>query len=393
MSLERVVVVGASVAGFRTCEALRRMGYGGALSLIGEEFHGPYQRPPLSKQFLAGAMSESSLSLRSASDLGIQLMLGERAEAADLDARRIVTASGRDIPYDGLVIATGSRAIAPPWARDKERVLTLRTVDDSLRLRKLLGDACQTVAVIGAGFVGLEVAGTCRNLGKDVYLIDVSERPMENVLGEELSQVMLGLHRANGVSTMFGSSVLDVDETGAQCRVLLESGRTVEADVVIVSVGVRPATDWLEASGLVLKDGIVCDARCRAAGVDNIVAAGDVARWFHEQYDDHLRVEHWDNAVRQAQSAARGLLTGDDAATYRPVPFFWTEQFSTLLQFVGRSMPTDTLEVVDGALDSGRFAAHYKRGSTVVAVALGNSPRRLGEAAAMVRAGLGGAGA
>ena len=381
MGPRHVIVVGASLAGTRSAEALRREGYDGRLTIVGAERHPPYQRPPLSKQLLAGQWERARVDLR-VRTLDAELRLETRATALDLDSRELVISDGHGeerLAFDGMVIATGCRPRTLPNAPqpgEVEGLHVLRTVDDCLALRRDL-ESRPTVAVVGAGFIGCEVAATCRSRGLDVTLIDPLEAPLAQSIGVAMGQVIAQAHEDNGTSLKMRTGVSGVVGNGRVEGVVLDDGSILAADVVVVGLGVVPSTDWLEGSGLHLDNGVVCDSRCAAEGASGVVAAGDVARWFHPTAGHHVRVEHFDNATAQALAAARALLDGDSAPAYDPVPSFWSDQYDVKLQLLGSPEPNDRVEVMEGDVRGGRFIAAYERDGRTVAALSMNEPARL----------------
>ncbi len=387
-SLSTVAVVGASLAGLRAVEALRERGFDGRLVWIGAEPHAPYDRPPLSKQILRGEWEPERIALaRGGLDaLGAELHLGVRATALDASARRVQLASGESIAFDGLVIATGASPRRLPNQPALDGVFVLRTLDDALAIRAALAGSPR-VAVVGGGFIGAEVAASCRQRGLDVTLIEALGNPLELALGAELGALFAALHRDHGVQLATGAPVAALEPAGGAAagplshkagrveRVRLADGRTIAADVVVVGIGVRPETDWLEGSGLTLRDGVVCDARCQAA--PGIVAAGDVARWQHPRYGE-LRVEHWSHAAEQAAAAVATLLDGAAAPAFAPVPYVWSDQYDATLVVAGRPRAGDELRVIEGSLAERKFIALFGReGRITGAAAIGLARRFL----------------
>ncbi|MFI6347572.1 NAD(P)/FAD-dependent oxidoreductase [Streptomyces sp. NPDC050560] len=372
----RIVVVGASLAGLRAAEALRRQGYDGHLTLVGAERHfPPYDRPPLSKAVLTGAEAESAR-LRAAPGLDAELILATHATALDPAAATLTLDSGRALTYDGLVIATGVAPRRPAVLRGGQGlppVFVLRTVEDALALRRALR-ASPRVAVVGAGFVGCEIASSCRALGLDVTLVESAATPLERALGPRLGARLATLHRDHGTTLRTGAAVASVEPYG----LALADGGRVPADVVVAAVGSVPRTAWLAGSGLDTTDGVLLDATCTALGADGIVAAGDVARWYNPRYGVAMRVEHWSNAVEQAEAAARALLLGRAAAPgFTAVPYFWSDQYGTKVQYAGR--PTGTAHLVEGSPEERRFVAvHTDPSGRMSGVLCVNSPARLG---------------
>jgi len=369
-TLERVVIVGASLAGASAGQALRRYGYRGKLTIVGDERHAPYDRPLLSKSWLTSA-TEPDPWVAIDEQAPWDWHLGQRAEALDLGERRVVLGDGNELTFDGLILATGAACRTLPGTAHLRGVHTLRTLDDARALREHLRERPR-VAVIGAGFIGGEVAASCRELGLDVALIDAQSLPHEHAIGPRMAQACIDLHRANGVELLLGAGVRRLLGDHAVEGVELTDGRRVDAELVVVGIGVTPATGWLDGSGLLVDDGVVCDERLRALDVsgqpvDGVVAAGDVCRWTHPGYGCLVRVEHWDTAVEQGIAAAATLRCGADAEPYSAVPYFWSDQYGIKVQFVGRHQTGDDVEVVDGAPEDGRFVAEYRREGKLVA--------------------------
>ncbi len=367
------MVVGASLAGLRAVEVLRRSGFDGAVTVVGEETSTPTDRPPLSKQVLAGRKEPEQVALPAASaDLGITWELGRRATSLDAEDRSVELDDGRRLSFDGLVIACGASPRTLPGTEGVGGVHTLRTVEDCLALRADLDAGPDRVVVVGAGFIGAEVAATCRQRGHEVTLLEALPLPLGRVLGDQIGQACADLHREHGVDLRTGVGVAGF-EAGAGGRVSavrLADGSEVAASVVVVGIGVSPNTSWLEGSGLALDDGVVCDETCVAA--PGIVAAGDVARWPNRRYGELMRVEHWDNAIEQGAYAAHRLLSeaagqdSDSVEPYEPVPWFWSDQHGVKIQLAGRCRPDDNVAVVQGSMTERRFVALYGRQGRVV---------------------------
>ena len=358
-----LVVVGASLAGLRCAEALRRLGYDGRLVLVGAERHRPYDRPPLSKEVLRGEREPGQLALtrpEAFDALSLDLRLGVQATALDLAARCVVLGGGERLRYDGLVIATGARARTLPGAPPLAGIHVLRSLDDALAIRAAL-ERRPRVAVVGAGFIGAEVAASCRSRGLEVTLIETLPWPMARVLNRDVGMVCAAAHRDAGVDVRLGTGVAALEGSGRVERVRLTDGGAVDADLVVVGIGALPETGWLESSGLALGDGVLCDASCAASAPD-VVAAGDVARWEHPLYGERVRIEHWTNAVEQAEAAAARLLAGPQgAAPFAPVPFVWSDQYDLKIQSTGRLRPDDEMFVAHGSLAERRFVALFGR--------------------------------
>ncbi|MGD9998416.1 MAG: NAD(P)/FAD-dependent oxidoreductase [Ilumatobacteraceae bacterium] len=366
--MQSVVVVGASLAGLRACETLRTDGFAGRVTLIGAEAEHPYDRPPLSKKLLAGEWEPDRIRLRKPEDfagLDLDLRLGRRAVQLDVDDRRVALDDGEAVPYDGLVIATGAAPRRLPGQPQLDGIVELRTLADSLDLRRRLSGGSARVTVIGAGFIGLEVAATAREAGCEVTVLEGAPAPLIRGLGADLGAAVAAVHTEHGVDLRCDVRIDGFDERDGQVvAVRLADGSVVPSDVVVVGIGVTPATEWLEGSGLELRDGIVCDETLWT-GVAGVFAAGDCARWpnriFHGFDDVEMRVEHWTNAAEQGAAAARSLLAiaeGRLAEGYESVPFFWSDQYDRRIQFVGRAHGGDDIHVFTGDT-TGQFAALY----------------------------------
>lgn len=376
--LDTIAVVGGSLAGLRGAEALRRLGFGGRLVLIGEEPHRPYDRPPLSKEVLRGDREPEQIALAKPEGfdaLGLDLRLGRRATALDPSARVVTLADGESVAYDGLLIATGAAPRRLRTAEGLAGVHVLRSLDDCLALRAEL-DGSPRVAVVGAGFIGAEVAASCRARGLDVTLIEALPLPLATSIGREVGEVIAAVHRDEGVRLELGVGVEGFLGDRHVAGVKLANGSLVDADVVVVGIGVTPCTGWLESSGLALDDGVVCDATC-AASAPGVVAAGDVARWHNPLFDESMRVEHWTNAVEQANHAAQRLLEGAGVGPFAPVPFFWSDQYDRKIQSAGRFRPDDELRIVHGSTGERRFVALYGRKDKLVGAVALNRVRQL----------------
>ena len=383
-----VSIVGASLAGYWAAETLRRDGFEGRISLIGDEPHAPYDRPPLSKKFLADDLDDDRLPLTTAeklADLGLEMRLGCQATGLDV-ATRTLEVDGVAEPYDGLLIATGARCRNLPGTAGLAGVHTLRTRDDAEAIRDALANGARRVVVVGAGFIGAEVASTAIGRGAEVTMVEALEAPFGRVLGVEMGAVMADVHRRHGVDLRTGVGVDEVLGDDRLAGVRLADGATLEADLLVVGIGVVPNTDWLEGSGLTLDDGVVCDETCLAA--PDVAAAGDVARWANPRYGEVMRVEHWDNAVQQGVHAARRLLQSDEEATpYAPVPWFWTDQYDRKVQLAGRPHTDDEVRVVAGSTAEHRFAAFYGRDGRFTAALGMNRPRQVMQSKGLLDAG------
>ena len=306
------VIVGGGLAGAKAAETLREEGFDGAVVLIAEEAQLPYERPPLSKSYLAGDSTAEDARVvpeEFYATRRVELRTATRATALDTAAHRLTLSDGEQLAYDRLLIATGAHPRRPPIpGADGDAVHVLRTIDDSDALRAIATGGGRLV-VIGAGWIGCEVAATARGLGADVTLVEQAAVPLERVLGSQLGEFFAGLHRRHGVELLMGAGVEAIEDGGR--RILLAGGRTLDCDAVLLGVGVAPATALAEAAGLAVDDGIVTDELLRTSAPD-VYAAGDVASVAHPRYGRHVRVEHWDTALAQGPAAARSMLGGDD---------------------------------------------------------------------------------
>ena len=376
-AMKRIAVVGASLAGLRAVEFIRRAKFEGELVLIGDEAHLPYDRPPLSKEVLRGEWEQERLSLRRRSydDLDVELELGTPAVSLDTDAREIQLEDAAPVSFDGMVIATGGRVRELPNQPRLEGLHTLRTLDDAMAIREALTRKPR-VAVIGAGFIGAEVAASARQLDLEVTMIEALETPLAQSLGPRLGGILQQVHERRGVRVHCGRRVEGFGGTDHIDSVTLDDGTRVNCDLVVVGIGVTPAVSWLVDSGIELEDGVRCDETL-AASVPGIVAAGDVASWYNPLFEERMRVEHWTNAVEQARHAVSTLLgPSAEARPFESVPMFWSDQFDIKIQGVGRPKPTDELILAGGTPESEKFIALYSRaGRLVGAVAFNQSPK------------------
>jgi NADPH-dependent 2,4-dienoyl-CoA reductase/sulfur reductase-like enzyme len=379
-----VVVIGASLAGLRAAEEVRHEGHTGPVVIVGEEIHAPYDRPPLSKQLLSGKWEVERIHHHTpdAHDtLGLEFRLGRRATALDTGSRTIACNDGTEVAYDGLVIATGAATRSLPGTEGMPGVWMLRTLDDCLGIKAGLaaaGDAPRVV-VIGAGFIGSEVAATCHGMGARVTLLEAYHTPLARVLGDEMGRACADLHLANGMDLRCNITIdhLESDPGGPDPVVVwLDDGTRLPADVVVVGIGVTPSVDWLASSEITLENGVVCDGALFAA--DRVVAAGDVANWWRQSTGRPTRVEHWTNAAEGGPAAARNLLAGSAAAVaYDPVPFFWSDQYATKIQMIGLPGPDDEVVVVSGSGTEGKMVALYRTGDRLGAVLSISQPAKL----------------
>ncbi|WP_242676418.1 NAD(P)/FAD-dependent oxidoreductase [Streptosporangium minutum] len=375
----RVVVVGASLAGLRAAETLREEGFTGSLTMIGDEPHEPYDRPPLSKQVLLGRVPADGTTLPRRRAIDAEWRLGVAATGLDLTEKRVRLADGQEVGFDRLLIATGTRA--RPWPRDAEAdldgVFVLRTSDDAARLNRRLAARPRRVLVVGAGFTGSEVASACRERGLEVTVAERGPAPLVGALGGVVGAVAAELQREHGVDLRCCITVtaLEGDPAGRLRRAHLSDGGTLDVDVAVIALGAMRNTEWLAGSGLGAGPrGVACDAGCRAFDVhgivtDDIFVAGDVARSPHPLFGyQFLSLEHWGNAVAQAEVAAHNMISrGPDRRPHLWVPAFWSAQFGVNIKSVGVPPMGDEIIVTQGSLAEHRFAAAYGFQGRVIA--------------------------
>ncbi|MFJ3622146.1 NAD(P)/FAD-dependent oxidoreductase [Streptomyces iakyrus] len=373
--MRTVAVVGASLAGLSAARSLRKQGYDGRLVVIGEELHRPYDRPPLSKEFLAGGIGEADLALEpDDEDLQAEWLLGARAAGLDTTPRAVRLTDGREVKADGIVIATGASARTLPGMDGLAGVHTLRTLDDARALRDELARGGRLV-VIGGGFIGAEVASTARALGLDVTIVEAAPTPLAGPLGATMGGIVSALHADHGVRLLCGVGVKGLSGETRVDAVLMEDGRSIPADIVVVGVGARPCVDWLAGSGVELDDGVKCgaDGRTSLAGV---VAVGDCASWYDPRAGTHRRVEHWTGARERPDAAVAALLSWGEAEPGVPrPPYFWSDQYGVKIQFAGNASRADSVTIEEGAADDRNVLAVYRRAGRPVAVLGMNQPR------------------
>ncbi|MCW2542255.1 MAG: hypothetical protein JWN95_3980 [Frankiales bacterium] len=392
-SVEPIVIVGSGAAGLSTAESLRSAGYQGELQIVGEEQGWPYDRPPLSKQILAGTWLPEKIALlpqRRIDALAAQFIFGVRATSLNTEQRVVLLSDGRRLPYQALVIATGVR---PRELRhpDLGNVHVLRTLEHAQLLRASLLPSDQRLVVVGGGFLGLEVAASARKLGAQVTVVEpVPGDPLASRIGLVAAAKLVELHRASGVRVLTGVGVTALTgdaeapspyvESGGEPdrrqpvrEVHLTDGTALPADVVLIAVGSDPCAEWLESSGLLIDDGVVCDEYC-AAG-PNVWAAGDVARWLHRGLDRHVRLEHRTNATEQGRHVAQNILGAK--LPFQPVPFFWTDHFETKIQLAGTLPHAADAEIVEGDAASDSFIQTFSVDGALRGVLCWNSPRRM----------------
>ncbi|HET7668708.1 MAG TPA: FAD-dependent oxidoreductase [Mycobacterium sp.] len=365
--MKSVAVIGASLAGLSAARALRAQGFDGELTVVGDEARRPYDRPPLSKEFLAGVVGEDALALEADDDeLNARWLLGVRATRLDAPAGAVHLDDGTAVYADGIVIATGARARTWPGSDGLAGVHVLRTIDDALALRTELRPGARLV-VIGAGFIGGEAASTATKLGMDVTVIEAALAPLAGPLGVQLGAAVAQLHTEHGTRLLCGAPVAGVTGSDRVTGVELADGRHVPADVVLVGIGAIPNTDWLRDSPLDLVNGVVCDAG-GATAVPNVVAVGDCAAWHEPSVGWPHRVEHWTGALERPAVAVATLLAGRHDGTPVKPPYFWSDQYDRRIQFAGIADPGDEIAFEVGGLRDPSFLAVYRRQGQPVAV-------------------------
>jgi NADPH-dependent 2,4-dienoyl-CoA reductase/sulfur reductase-like enzyme len=372
--VKHVAVVGASLAGLSAARALRKQGFAGTLTIIGAERHRPYDRPPLSKEFLAGAVTSADLTLEAEDEnLSAEWHLGVSATRLDVEAGRVELDDGAAVVADGVVIATGARSRTLSGATPGSGVHTLRTLDDAIALRADLMPGARLV-VIGAGFIGAEVAATAHGLGCQVVVLEAAPTPLSGPLGVEMGALVAGLHAGHGVTMHCGTGVSGLLGTDRVTGVALADGRVFAADAVVVGVGAEPNVSWLRDSGLDVADGVHCD-QVGSTGHPRVVAVGDCAAWLEPDLGRHRRVEHWTAARDRPAIAVQTLLAGGQsnggartASIRERAPYFWSDQYGVRIQFAGHARPDDEVSVEVGRADQASFLAVYRREGRPVAV-------------------------
>ena len=374
--MRSIVVVGAGLGGLRAAQELRREGFDGDLTIVGDEVHRPYDRPPLSKQLLGGGIAPEDCYFDS-DGLDVTWLL--RRSAIGLDtARRAVLLGGGELPYDGLVIASGRRARTWPGLPDLTGFHTLRALEDAAALRRAVRPSTRVV-IVGAGFIGCEVAATLRGLGvEDVTLIDVASQPMP-ALGPDVGERAIRLHESHGVRFRLGTSVAMFEGDTRIEAVLLEDGERLPADLVLLALGSVPNSEWLAGSGVELSDGcVLCDEHCFATGHDDVVAVGDIAAYPHRDAPGPVCVEHWSNARDMAATAAANLLC--EPALRRPhaaVPTFWSDQYDVKIKSAGFLELADSFVVVDEDPDRPALVVEAQRDGVLVGALVFNRNRTI----------------
>ena len=377
-----MVVVGAQLAGLRVCESLRSEGFDGRITLVGAESRLPYDRPPLSKEVLSGKKDEDFAELTRPDEwagLDLDLRLGVRARRLLASEHRVELEDGQLLDYDKVVVATGARPRSLPIAgTGLAGVHLLRTMEDCLAIRAEL-EAGPRVVVIGAGFIGCEVAATCRARGLDVTVLEFLPTPLYTALGEEVGRIVEGMHRDEGVSVRCGVAASELRGAERVEAVRLEDGSEVAADLVVIGVGVQPETDWLDDSNVPVQNGVVCDASLQSVAHPDVLAVGDVVRWHHPALGRDVRVEHWTHASESGSFAAGQILGrhADGNTAYDPVPYVWSDQHGQRIQILGLPEAGDRAHIVHGAPGDRKIVVLYEGGGRLNAAVSFNHPGRL----------------
>ena len=374
----RLVVIGASLAGLRAVEAARNHGYSGDITLIGTELHLPYDRPPLSKKYLTDGVGADYFRSRDSlvGELGIDLRLGTTATGLDSVSQTVLTTGGT-VAYDKAIIATGAAPRTVPGVPDLEGIVTLRTLDDADRLRELIRPGTR-VLILGAGFIGSEIASSAKALGADAVIVEAAPVPLVRAVGDVVGRALSGIHGRYGTRLLLSTTVekyLGDDHIRA---VTLSTGEELPADVVVIGIGAAPATAWLKGSGVALHPvdgGLLCDAYLRTS-LPDVYAAGDAVHWPNAALDTVMRLENWTSAAEQAAHAGVNAVDPENARPFATVPYFWSDWYDQRIQFVGTAT-AESVSFVSGGPDDDRFVALYRNGDRVVGAAALNERRTI----------------
>ena len=375
--------MGGGLAAARTAEQLRRSEYTGPVTIVSDEVHLPYDRPPLSKEVLRKEVDDTALKPREWYDENnITLRLGSAAARLDTDGQTVTLDDGTAVAYDELVIATGLVPRRIPALPDLDGIRVLRSLDESLALREH-ASAARHAVIVGAGFIGCEVAASLRSVGVDVVLVEPQPQPLAAVLGEQIGGLVARLHRDEGVDVRLGVGVTEVRGEGHVDTVVLTDGTELPADLVVIGIGSRPATEWLHGSGIDVDNGVLCDEAGRTS-VPNVWALGDVASW-RDPLGHQARVEHWSNVADQARVVVPAML-GQEVPDITVVPYFWSDQYDVKIQCLGEPQATDIVHLVED--DGRKFLAYYERDGVLVGVVGGGLPGKVMKVRAKIAAGV-----
>ena len=358
------VIVGAGIAGNAAAETLRKQGFEGEVHLVGSEPHRPYDRPPLSKEFLSGSKEQDKLFFKPEdfyAEHSIQLHLGTEATALDPISKTLTLADGASLRFDKLLLATGSRVRTLPIpGSELEGIHYLRTIDDSQAIAQSMNSASRVV-IVGAGFIGSEVAAVCKTAGLEVTVLEIQPQPMAHILGEEMGAIYANLHTSRGIDLRLQEGISGIRGSSRAEQVITDQGNAIDCDFVVIGVGIAPDTALAESAGLEADRGILIDENCQTSHPD-IYAAGDVANWFHPDLGHRLRVEHWDNALNQGAAAAKSMLGA--AEPYSPTLYFWSDQYDLNIQYLGHATEWDEI-AVRGNPDEEKFTTFYLKDGSV----------------------------
>ena len=372
------VIVGASLAGVRAAEAAHRVGYKLPVTLIGDEIHLPYDRPPLSKAFIVdGGEADYHLSADELTALGVTMRLGVTATAIDSARKRVLLSNGKELPYDKLLICTGASPRRLLQLPALPGIFHLRTLDDAEAIRKALDEGSEVV-IVGAGFIGSEIASSAKKHGANVTIVEASPVPLVRAVGPVIGDAISGLHKRNGVRLLCGIQIEQVIGEDRVRAVRLSNGETIPADLVVVGIGAAPATAWLAGSGIQLHPGdggIICNEYLETS-IPGIYAAGDLAHWPNGAMDMAMRLENWTNAADQGAHAAMNAVGRNQPRAYESVPYFWSDWYGQRIQFVGSAV-SDSVTYASGGSNDDRFLALYRLGNRLIGATALNEPRQM----------------
>ncbi len=361
---ESYLIIGAGIAGGTAAETLRKQGFDGEIHLIGAEPHRPYDRPPLSKEFLSGAKEQEKLYFKTEdfyTEQSIELHLVAEALALDTSSNTVTLSNADALHYDKLLLATGSQVKRlPNPGANLDGVHYLRNIEDSKAIAQSMSGAGRAV-IVGAGFIGSEVAAVCKAAGLEVTVLEIQPQPMAHILGAKMGAIYANLHTNRGIDLRLSEGISEIRGQSRAEQVITDKGNTIDCDLVVIGVGISPDTSLAEAAGLDVEGGILIDENCRTSN-PNIFAAGDVANWFHPGLGHRLRVEHWDNALNQGAAAAKSMLGNPEA--YAPVLYFWSDQYDLNIQYLGHAAEWDEI-AVRGNPSEEKFSAFYLKDGSV----------------------------